>query len=77
MEIKLELERIWLDKKCRCPLNIVWWRISKYSAIDAGGRKLGSWGYREADNIWYSKGKRNKINASCSKAFKRIKRVIV
>ncbi len=48
--MKAELELIWKDRKCRMPLNLVWWRLGS-----------NSFGYRETDKIWYSKGKRNRI----------------
>lgn len=50
--LRKTLEGIWTDRKCRCPLNIVWWRLEKFD----GGK--GMWGYAEGHGVWWSKGKR-------------------
>lgn len=65
--MKAELERIWLDSKCRMPLNLIWWRLG-----DTAG-----FGYKETNKIWYSKGKRNRIkNVSARKTSYKFKRTI-
>jgi len=63
--MKEQLEKIWLDNKCRCPMNLVWWHLGK-----------NGFGYRETETIWYSKGKRTSVSNVAAKRLEVLKAML-